>query len=87
MLSSPRIIAVKSPISRRVSATLFPATASVIIDADDWLIEHPDPEYAISSRVPPSSATSTVTSSPQSGFRPSWEAEGAVRWPLCRGLR
>ena len=43
-------------------------TASVIIEALDWEIEHPAPWNATSAIVSPSTCANTVISSPQSGL-------------------
>jgi len=40
----------------RASSTVLPSTAVVIIEADDWLIEHPCPPIRISEIVSPSNS-------------------------------
>ena len=50
-------MALKARVSLRTSATVMPLIAADIIDADDWLIEHP---------VPPMRTSETVPSGPRS---------------------
>ena len=58
------------------SSMLEPVTASVIIDALDWLIEHPAPWNVTSATVPPSTCAKTVISSPHSGLL-AWHCSSA----------
>ena len=54
----------------RVSARLLPFTAVDIIDADDWLIEHPWPVSLTSASRSPSIWRYRVISSPHRGLNP-----------------
>ena len=58
----------KSAASDLASWTLGPVTASVIIEALDWLIEHPAPWKVTSAIASSSTCANTVISSPQSGL-------------------
>ena len=46
------IMCLKACTTRRTSATVRPLTAVDIIDADDWLIEHPWPPVDSSTITP-----------------------------------
>ena len=76
----------KAPIRSSTSSRALPATVSVIIEAELWLIEHPCPTNDTSSTLPSSSWTNTVISSPQSGlfFEHESSASGISR--LFRGF-
>ena len=65
-----------------------PLTISVSIEVAACEIAHPRPSNLTSSIVSPSSASATeiVTSSPQSGFRPSAVASGDSIAPCPRGF-
>ena len=54
----------------------LPMTASLIIDAEDWLMEHPWLRIATASTMPSPTFSSNSTSSPQRGLTPSASASG-----------
>jgi hypothetical protein len=68
------------------SSTGLPATASVIIEAEDWLIEHPWPTKDTSCTLPSSACTNTVISSPQSGLLREHVREASGISRLFRGF-
>ena len=81
-------MALNARMRARASSTVLPLMAADIIEADDWLIEHPWPEIFTSCNAPSSRATYTTTSSPHSGLNPSVRSAGGTgRSPRFRGLR
>ena len=76
----------KSFASACASAADFPWTASVIIEAEDWEIEHPCPWNATSATVSPSSWMKTVMSSPQRGLFLEQESSAPGSSRLFRGF-
>ena len=75
-------------ISRRTSPTGLPLTAADMSEAEDWLIEQPEPAILRSASVPSSTTMVTTTSSPQSGLKPSTRcAGGESSSPRFRGER
>ena len=82
MLSS----ALKAEVSCATSSIERPFTAAAIIEADDWLIEHPCPVKRRSRMLPSSTSTVTTTSSPHSGLKPSMRNAGGGSSPLRRGF-
>jgi hypothetical protein len=58
----------KSAARARATSTGFPVTASVIIEAEDWLIEQPAPWKATSATRPSCTFSEIAISSPQSGL-------------------
>ncbi len=74
--------------SRRTSSSSLPLTAADISEAEDWLIEQPEPPIFRSASFPSSTRMLTTTSSPQSGLKPStrW-AGGDSSSPRFRGER
>ncbi len=72
----------------RASATDLPLTAADIIDADDWLMEHPWPPMRRSWTRLSATSRYTMISSPHNGLNPSTRtAGGAGSSPRFRGLR
>ena len=65
---------------------MSPVTASVIIEALDWLMEHPAPWKVTSSTLPSSTWANTEISSPQSGLFPEHESSAPGSSRLFRGL-
>ena len=82
------IMPLKVEISRRTSSTGLPLTAADISEADDWLMEQPEPPILRSASLPSSTTMDTTTSSPHSGLKPStrW-AGGESSSPRFRGER
>ena len=74
--------------SLRTSPTGLPFTAADIKDAEDWLMEQPEPPILRSASVPSSTIMETTTSSPHRGLKPStrW-AGGESSSPRFRGER
>ena len=74
--------------SWRTSSTGLPLTAADMRDADDWLMEQPEPPILRSASFPSSTTMEITTSSPHSGLKPStrW-AGGESSSPRFRGER
>ena len=74
--------------SLRTSSRPLPFTAADMSDADDWLMEQPEPPILRSASVPSSTSRLTTTSSPHKGLKPStrW-AGGDSSSPRLRGER
>ena len=78
----------KVPMSSRTSSSSLPLTAADISEADDWLMEQPEPPILRSASLPSSTRMLTTTSSPQRGLKPSTRcAGGDSSSPRLRGER
>ena len=78
----------KVRINWNTSSTDLPLTADDINEADDWLMEQPEPPIFRSASLPSSTNRLTTTSSPHRGLKPStrW-AGGDSSSPRFRGER
>ena len=81
------IIPLNRAVNSSASATVRPATASLIMEAEAWEMEHPCPVTPTATISSPSKAKSMWTSSPHNGLEPSAEASGSLSFPRLRGLR
>jgi len=66
--TSPAIIPRNDEARPSASSTFRPLTASVIIEAELWEIEHPAPWKVAAVTMPSSTVTATSISSPHSGL-------------------